>query len=150
MKIKKIVGREILDSRGNPTVEVDVLLIDGAFGRAAAPSGASTGAHEAWELRDRAKKRYGGKGVQKAVAQVNQHIARRLKGQDPSDQQHIDQLLGTQHDDGLGRLRSEAPAKHCALGQRRLLVFREGDPRAVDGGGKAAMSGLAVLAAQHA
>ena len=93
MKIRKIIGREILDSRGNPTVEVEVVLADGAFGRAAAPSGASTGAHEAWELRDRARKRYGGKGVQKATAHVNEHIARRLKGQDAGDQHTIDQLL---------------------------------------------------------
>ena len=93
MKIRKIIGREILDSRGNPTVEVEVILVDGACGRAAAPSGASTGAHEAWELRDRARKRYRGKGVQKATAQVNEHIARRLKGKDASDQLAIDQLL---------------------------------------------------------
>ncbi len=93
MKIRRIIGREILDSRGNPTVEVEVVLTDGAFGRAAAPSGASTGAHEAWELRDRARKRYGGKGVQKAATHVNEHIARRLKGKDASDQHTIDQLL---------------------------------------------------------
>ena len=93
MKIRKIIGREILDSRGNPTVEVEVRLADGALGRAAAPSGASTGAHEAWELRDRARKRYRGKGVQKATAQVNEHLARRLKGKDASDQRAIDQLL---------------------------------------------------------
>ena len=93
MEIRKIIGREILDSRGNPTVEVEVVLADGAFGRAAAPSGASTGAHEAWELRDRARKRYGGKGVQKATAHVNEHIARRLKGKDAGDQHTIDQLL---------------------------------------------------------
>src|SRR3954463_5056993 len=80
-KIVKIVGREILDSRGNPTVEVDVLLSDGCLGRAAVPSGASTGAHEANEMRDGDKKRYGGKGVQKAVANVNGTIAKKLKGQ---------------------------------------------------------------------
>ncbi len=138
MKIKKIVGREILDSRGNPTVEVDVLLIDGAFGRAAAPSGASTGAHEAWELRDRAKKRYGGKGVQKAVAQVNQHIARRLKGQDPSDQQHIDQLLldldGTANKKRLGAnamiATSLAVAKAAAASAGRPLYRFLGGSRA--------------------
>ena len=93
MKIRKIIGREILDSRGNPTVEVEVSLMDGACGRAAAPSGASTGAHEAWELRDRSRKRYRGKGVQKATARVNEHIGRRLKGKDASDQHTIDQLL---------------------------------------------------------
>ncbi|MFZ0396476.1 MAG: phosphopyruvate hydratase, partial [Methyloceanibacter sp.] len=71
--IATVVGREILDSRGNPTVEVDVVLANGAFGRAAVPSGASTGAHEAYELRD-AGKRYGGKGVRRAVEAVNGEI----------------------------------------------------------------------------
>jgi enolase len=80
-KIAKIVGREILDSRGNPTVEVDVLLSDGSHGRAAVPSGASTGAHEALEMRDGDKSRYLGKGVLKAVANVNGPIAKKLKGQ---------------------------------------------------------------------
>ncbi len=93
MKIKKVIGREILDSRGNPTVEVDVVLTNGVSGRAAAPSGASTGAHEAWELRDRRTKRYGGKGVQKAVDNVNRVIAPRLVGQDASAQQKLDQVL---------------------------------------------------------
>ena len=71
MKIEKIVAREILDSRGNPTVEVDVVLESGIMGRASVPSGASTGEHEALELRDGDKQRYGGKGVQKAVDNVN-------------------------------------------------------------------------------
>lgn len=71
MKIKKIIAREILDSRGNPTVEVDVILESGAMGRAAVPSGASTGEHEALELRDGDKHRYGGKGTLKAVDNVN-------------------------------------------------------------------------------
>ena len=75
-KINSIHAREILDSRGNPTVEVEVKLADGAFARAAVPSGASTGVHEALELRDGDKKRYGGKGVQKAVANVNGPIAK--------------------------------------------------------------------------
>lgn len=79
-KISKVLGREILDSRGNPTVEVDVFLADGSFGRAGVPSGASTGSHEACELRDGDKKRYGGKGVLKAVANVNTTIAKSLKG----------------------------------------------------------------------
>src|SRR5437868_15449983 len=70
--ISQIAAREILDSRGNPTIEVDVRLAGGALGRAAVPSGASTGEHEAWELRDGDKKRYGGKGVTKAVAKVNE------------------------------------------------------------------------------
>ena len=81
-----IHGREILDSRGNPTVEVDVLLDDGSFGRAAVPSGASTGAHEAVELRDGDKARYLGKGVLKAVDAVNGEISDALLGFDAEDQ----------------------------------------------------------------
>ena len=80
-KICKVVGREILDSRGNPTVEVDVWLNDGAMGRAAVPSGASTGFHEAVELRDGDEARYGGKGVTKAVENVNCVIGPELIGQ---------------------------------------------------------------------
>ena len=80
MRIEKITGREILDSRGNPTVEVDVLLESGVMGRASVPSGASTGEHEALELRDQDKYRYGGKGVLKAVKNVNDVIAPALKG----------------------------------------------------------------------
>ena len=80
MEIVKVVGREILDSRGNPTVEVDVHLASGAFGRAAVPSGASTGENEAIELRDGDKKRYGGKGVLKAVDNVNSVIAPAILG----------------------------------------------------------------------
>jgi len=91
--IEEIVAREILDSRGNPTVEVDVLLDDGAFGRAAVPSGASTGAHEALELRDGDKHRYGGKGVLKAVQNVNTVIAEELVGWDAREQEAIDALL---------------------------------------------------------
>ena len=79
MKIKSVHGREILDSRGNPTVEVDVTLDGGAFGRAAVPSGASTGEREALELRDGDKSRYLGKGVRKAVAHVNGEIAERAR-----------------------------------------------------------------------
>src|SRR2546430_13900479 len=78
--ISEIIGREILDSRGNPTIEVDVRLEGSALGRAAVPSGASTGEHEAWELRDGETKRYGGKGVFKAVADVNGKIADAFKG----------------------------------------------------------------------
>ena len=80
MEIVKVIGREILDSRGNPTVEVDVHLASGAFGRAAVPSGASTGENEAIELRDGDKKRYGGKGVLKAVDNVNNIIAPAILG----------------------------------------------------------------------
>ncbi|NDB69074.1 MAG: phosphopyruvate hydratase, partial [Methylocystaceae bacterium] len=81
-EIVDIIARQILDSRGNPTVEVDVTLEDGSMGRAAVPSGASTGAHEAVELRDGDKSRYGGKGVEKAVANVNDAIFEALEGLD--------------------------------------------------------------------
>jgi len=91
--ILDIIGREILDSRGNPTVEVDVILEDGTLGRAAVPSGASTGAHEAVELRDGDKARYMGKGVQHAVAFVNGEIAEALVGVDATEQLAIDQAL---------------------------------------------------------
>ncbi len=91
-KIAKIIGREILDSRGNPTVEVDVFLSDGTLGRAAVPSGASTGSKEALELRDGDSKRYGGKGVLKAVANVNELIAKKLKGQ-PCHTPTLDHLM---------------------------------------------------------
>ncbi len=90
--IVDIAGREILDSRGNPTVEVDVILEDGALGRAAVPSGASTGIHEAHERRD-GDARYGGKGVRGAVAAVNEEILDRLQGLDAEDQRRIDKLL---------------------------------------------------------
>jgi len=91
--IANIHGRQILDSRGNPTVEVDVTLTDGSFGRAAVPSGASTGAHEAWELRDGDKTHYLGKGVLKAVKSVNDVISDSLTGYDALDQIGIDQRL---------------------------------------------------------
>jgi enolase len=91
--IVDIIGREILDSRGNPTVEVDVVLEDGAMGRAAVPSGASTGAHEAVELRDGDKGRYGGKGVQKAVEAVNGEIFDAIGGMDAEQQVQIDNAM---------------------------------------------------------
>ena len=104
--ITSIHGREILDSRGNPTVEVDVRLEDGSFGRAAVPSGASTGAHEAVELRDGDKARYLGKGVSKAVGAVNGEIAGRLLGMDAGEQRTIDfamlELDGTANKGRLG------------------------------------------------
>ena len=103
--IATIVGREILDSRGNPTVEVDVVLKDGAFGRAAVPSGASTGAHEAHELRDGGS-RYGGKGVKKAVEAINGEIGDALTGFDAGDQRGLDDRLraldGTENKKRLG------------------------------------------------
>ena len=105
MRIQTVRGREIIDSRGNPTVEVDVTLEGGAFGRAAVPSGASTGQREALELRDGDKKRYLGKGVAKAVAHVNGEIAKALAGRDP-DQRAADtfliQLDGTPNKGRLG------------------------------------------------
>ncbi len=101
-----IIGREILDSRGNPTVEVDVILEDGTLGRAAVPSGASTGAHEAMELRDGDKKRYGGKGVLKAVEAVNGELFDALAGMEAEDQRRIDasmiKLDGTPNKSRLG------------------------------------------------
>ena len=93
MKIETIKAREILDSRGNPTVEVDVILDSGIMGRAAVPSGASTGVHEALELRNGDKNRYGGKGVEKAVRHVNDVIAKALKGANPFEQSSIDSAL---------------------------------------------------------
>ena len=105
-KIHEIKGREILDSRGNPTVEVDVTLECGAFGRAGVPSGASTGAHEALELRDTKSKRYGGKGVETAVKNVNTLIAKALIGQDALNQPLIDKTIieldGTKDKSRLG------------------------------------------------
>ena len=105
-KIEIVVAREILDSRGNPTVEVEVGLSDGAYGRAAVPSGASTGKHEAVELRDKRKKRYNGKGVETAVRNVNQIIAPALLGMDAMDQRQVDQTLieldGTKNKGKLG------------------------------------------------
>jgi enolase len=104
--IAKVKGREILDSRGNPTVEVDVTLEDGGFGRAGVPSGASTGSREALELRDGDKKRFGGKGVARAVANVDERIAPAVKGLDALDQAALDARLlaldGTANKDVLG------------------------------------------------
>ena len=105
-EIVDITAREILDSRGNPTVEVDVILEDGAMGRAAVPSGASTGAHEAVERRDGDKKRYGGKGVRQAVDAVNGEIFDALSGFDAEDQRRLDTVLidldGTENKSRLG------------------------------------------------
>src|ERR1700681_4788172 len=91
--IAKIIGREILDSRGNPTVEADVYLADGSMGRAAVPSGASTGEHEAVELRDGDKSRYLGKGCLKAVSHIDGEIATALHGKDASQQAEIDRIM---------------------------------------------------------
>jgi enolase len=104
--ISEIFARQILDSRGNPTVEVDVLTDEGALGRAAVPSGASTGAHEAVELRDGDKKKFGGKGVLKAINNVNETIAPKLLGYDVADQTGIDEMMiildGTPNKANLG------------------------------------------------
>ena len=105
-KIEKTIAREILDSRGNPTVEVDIILDDGTVGRAAVPSGASTGRHEACELRDADPKRYLGKGVTKAVNNVADTIGPKIRGLDPSEQENIDKLMieldGTENKSNLG------------------------------------------------
>jgi enolase len=128
IKISKIIGREILDSRGNPTVEVDVILADGSMGRAGVPSGASTGSHEAVELRDGDLKRYGGKGVLKAVKNVNEDIQKKLKGkiwnQKTLDEAMID-LDGTENKGKLGANAilgvSIAFAKAMAVSEKKPL-----------------------------
>ena len=129
--ISRIHAREILDSRGNPTIEVDVRLESGALGRAAIPSGASTGEHEAWELRDGNKNRFGGKGVKKAVANVNEKIAPVLKGWDALDQAKIDKKLieldGTPNKRNLGAnalLGVSLAVAHAAAAAENLPLFR--------------------------
>ena len=129
--ILDIIAREILDSRGNPTVEVDVLLEDGSFGRAAVPSGASTGQYEAVELRDGDKKRYLGKGVQKAVDAVNGEIFYALCGMDATEQLHLDRIMqeldGTENKARLGANAilgvSMAVAKAAAESQDAALAL---------------------------
>jgi len=129
--ITKIIAREILDSRGNPTLQADVLLEGGAFGRAAVPSGASTGEHEAWELRDGDKKRYGGKGVLKAVNNVNGPIASAILGWDARDQEKIDrrmiELDGSPNKKNLGAnalLGVSLSVAHAAAAAANLSLFR--------------------------
>jgi enolase len=127
--IAKVSGREILDSRGNPTVEADVYLADGSMGRAAVPSGASTGEHEAVELRDGDKSRYLGKGTLKAVSHVNGEIATALHGKDAAHQAEIDQIMidldGTNNKGRLGANAmlavSMAAARAAAAAQRTPL-----------------------------
>ncbi|MDP2921957.1 MAG: phosphopyruvate hydratase [Candidatus Omnitrophota bacterium] len=129
--IKKIIGREILDSRGNPTVEVDVILESGVIGRAAVPSGASTGEHEAVELRDGDKSRYLGKGVLKAVSNVNNDLNASLVGKDASKQKLIDKLMieldGTENKSKLGANAilgvSMAAAKASAI-QKKMPLYK--------------------------
>ncbi len=105
-RVVRVVGREILDSRGNPTVEADIRLDDGSIGRATVPSGASTGEHEAMELRDGEKSRYQGKGTRRAVQHINTEIASAIKGMDATRQADIDrkmiQLDGTPNKGRLG------------------------------------------------
>ena len=129
--IAKLLAREILDSRGNPTIEVDAQLEGGALGRAAVPSGASTGEHEAWELRDGDKKRYGGKGVRKAVANVNEKIAPALRGWNALDQAKIDrkmiELDGTPNKSNLGAnavLGVSLAVAHAAAAAQKVPLFR--------------------------
>ncbi|MCI0684515.1 MAG: phosphopyruvate hydratase [Gemmataceae bacterium] len=131
MDLQSIHAREILDSRGNPTIEVEVILEDGATGRAAIPSGASTGAHEAVELRDGDKGRYLGKGVLKAVRNVNETIAPRLLGYDALDQTGIDQMLieldGTPNKAKLGAnamLGVSLAAAHAAAASVGVPLYR--------------------------
>ena len=125
------MAREILDSRGNPTIEVDVRVESGALGRAAIPSGASTGEHEAWELRDGDESRFGGKGVKKAVANVNDKIAPVLKAWDARDQTKIDNKLieldGTPNKKNLGAnalLGVSLAVAHAAAAAENLSLFR--------------------------
>ncbi len=129
--IVDIHARQILDSRGNPTVEVDVTLVDGSFGRAAVPSGASTGIHEAWELRDGDPKSFLGKGVLKAVENVNETLARELSGMDALDQAAIDyrmiELDGSENKKNLGAnaiLGVSLAVAHAASDHAGLPLYR--------------------------
>jgi len=129
--IETIVGRQVLDSRGNPTVEVDVTLLDGAVGRAIVPSGASTGVHEALEMRDGDQTRYGGKGVLKAVANINGPISETFFGWDATDQRAIDLALldldGTSNKSELGAnaiLGSSLAVAKAAANSLRLPLYR--------------------------
>ena len=139
LKISHIQGREVIDSRGNPTVEVDVILDSGSLGRAIVPSGASTGEKEALELRDKDPRRYGGKGVLKAVDHVNRIIARYLVGREAQDQQKVDRFLidldGTENKRKLGANAtlgvSMAVARACANHTREPLFKYLGGSQAV-------------------
>ena len=129
--IETVVAREVLDSRGNPTVEVEVFLLDGSWGRAAVPAGASTGAHEALELRDGDRDRYGGKGVTRAVHNVNELIAEELFGWDSTDQAGIDarllELDGTPKKERLGAnaiLGVSLAVAHAAANALQMPLYR--------------------------
>ncbi|MGB4057031.1 MAG: phosphopyruvate hydratase [Alphaproteobacteria bacterium] len=136
--IKNIHARQVLDSRGNPTVEVDVTLESGAMGRAAVPSGASTGAHEAVELRDGDKSRYLGKGVMKAVQNANTEILKALKGKDAADQKSIDKIMidldGTEN---KGRLGANA-ILGVSMATAKAIAQEKGEPLFRSIGGKGA------------
>src|SRR5437667_3911018 len=127
--IVKVIGREILDSRGNPTVEAEMVLADGSLGRAAVPSGASTGEHEAVELRDEDPSRYLGKGTRQAVGHINQEIAAALRGKNAGQQAIIDRTMieldGTPNKGRLGANAilavSMAAARAAAVSQRTPL-----------------------------
>ena len=129
--IRSVTGREILDSRGNPTVEVDLVLQDGSFGRASVPSGASTGEHEAVELRDGDESRYSGKGVQKAVSNVNGEIAKAVKGKDALKQGELDQIMidldGTPNKGRLGAnaiLGVSMAAAKASAASKKMPLYR--------------------------
>ncbi len=129
--IRNVTGREILDSRGNPTVEVDLVLQDGSFGRASVPSGASTGEHEAVELRDGDESRYSGKGAQKAVSNVNGEIAKAVKGKDALKQGELDQIMidldGTPNKGRLGAnaiLGVSMAAAKASAASKKMPLYR--------------------------
>ena len=130
-EITQIFAREILDSRGNPTVEVETMLDCGAVGRAAVPSGASTGAFEAVELRDSDKKRYMGKGMLKAVGNVNNIIAKKIVGMDAFDQRKIDETMikldGTENKKKLGAnaiLGVSLAVARAAANEKRIPMYQ--------------------------
>jgi enolase len=130
-KIAKVHGRQILDSRGNPTVEADVILEDGSLGRAAVPSGASTGEHEALELRDGDKSRYLGKGVLNAVANINKEIDAAVRGMDATGQRELDRRMievdGTPNKGKLGAnaiLAVSMAAARAAASAQKLPLYR--------------------------
>ncbi len=131
LKIDKVTGRQIIDSRGNPTVEAEVLLSDGTIGRGASPSGASTGEFEALELRDNDPQQFGGKGVTKAVANINEKIAPALVGLDPTDQYAVDAAMlaldGTEDKSNLGAnaiLAVSLAVAHAAAQAEHVPLYR--------------------------
>ena len=120
LEIEKVIGREIMDSRGNPTVEAEVYLVDGTIGRGAAPSGASTGEFEALELRDNDKNRYLGKGVTKAVENINTSINDTISGMDASDIYAIDKAMIK----ALVQMQSWRFPSHAAVQLQQPLISR--------------------------